>query len=122
MKNVYLGLLGKTRTKLHCESCMECVANVLTAIHRIHKWRTRGKKLVPSHESEALEDKQKFQMKTFSELPECLARIPPKITLYGLLFKYSYVGCLLLLMFSNDLLFAIKRDAWTIYASCSRLR
>ena len=28
-------------------------------IHRIHKWRTRGKKLVPSHESEALEDKQK---------------------------------------------------------------
>ena len=37
------------------------------AIHRIHKWRTRGKKLVPSHESEALEDKQKLQMKTFSE-------------------------------------------------------
>ena len=36
-------------------------------IHRIHKWRTRGKKLVPSHESEALEDKQKLQMKTFSE-------------------------------------------------------
>ena len=25
------------------------------------------KKLVPSHESEALEDKQKLQMKTFSE-------------------------------------------------------
>ena len=50
-------------------------------IHRIHKWRTRGKKLVPSHESEALEDKQKFQMKTFSELAECLAWIPPKITL-----------------------------------------
>ena len=69
-----------------------------TTLHRIHKWRTSGKKLVPSHESEALEDKQKFQMKTFSELPECLARIPPKITLYGLLFKYSYVGCLLLLM------------------------
>ena len=38
-------------------------------------------------------------MKTFSELAECLARIPPKITLYGLLFKYNYVGCLLLLMF-----------------------
>ena len=56
-------------------------------IHRIHKWRTRGKKLVPSHESEALEGKQKLQMKTFSELAECLARIPPKITLYGLLFK-----------------------------------
>ena len=63
-------------------------------IHRIHKWRTRGKKLVPSHESEALEDKQKLQMKTFSELAECLARIPPKITLYGRLFKYNYVGCL----------------------------
>ena len=58
-------------------------------IHRIRKWRTRGKKLVPSHESEALEDKQKLQMKTFSELAECLARIPPKITLYGLLFKYN---------------------------------
>ena len=55
------------------------------SIHRIHKWRTRGKKLVPSHESEALEDKQKLQMKTFRELAECLARISPKITLYGLL-------------------------------------
>ena len=82
------------------------------SIHRIHKWRTRGKKLVPSHESEALEGKQKLQMKTFSELAECLARIPTKITLYVLLFKYSYVGCLLLLMFSIDLLFAIKRDAY----------
>ena len=51
----------------------------------MHKWRTRGRKLVPSHESEALEDKQKLQMKTFSELAECLARIPPKITLYGIL-------------------------------------
>ena len=71
-----------------------------------------GKKLVPSLESEALEDKQKLQMKTFSELAECLARIPPKITFYGLLFKYNYVGCLLLLMFSIDLLFAIKRDAY----------
>ena len=47
-------------------------------IHRIHKWRTRRKKLVPSHESEALQDKQKLQMKTFSELAERLARIPPK--------------------------------------------
>ena len=82
------------------------------AIHCIHKWRTNGKKLVPSHESEALEDKQKLQMKAFSELAECLARIPPKITLYGLLFKYNYVGCLLLLMFSIGLLFAIKRDAY----------
>ena len=42
---------------------------------------------MPSHESEALEDKQKLQMKTFSELAECLARIPPKITFYGLLFN-----------------------------------
>ena len=67
---------------------------------------------MPSHESEALEDKQKLQMKTFSELAECLARIPPKMTLYGLLFKYNYVGCLLLLMFSSDLLFAIKRDTY----------
>ena len=68
---------------------------------------------MPSHESEALEGKQKLQMKTFSELPECLARIPPKITLYGLLFKYNYVGCLLLLIFSIDLLFAIKRDEFS---------
>ena len=82
------------------------------AIHRIHKWRTRGKKLVPSHENEALEDKQKLQMKTFSELAECLARIPPKITLYGRLFKYNDVGRLLLLTFSTDLLFAIKWDAY----------
>ena len=51
-------------------------------IHRIHKWRTGGKKLVPGHEREALEGKQKLQMKTFSELAGCLARIPPKITLY----------------------------------------
>ena len=51
-------------------------------------------------------------MKTFSELAECLARIPPKITLYGRLFKYSYVGCLQLLMFITDLLFAVKRDAY----------
>ena len=63
---------------------------------------------MPSHESEALEDKQKLQMKTFSELAECLARIPPKITFYGLLYKYNYVGCLLLLMFSSDLLFQSK--------------
>ena len=54
--------------------------NSIYCIHGIHKWRTRGKKLVPSHENEALEDKQKLQTKTFSELAECLARIPPKIT------------------------------------------
>ena len=63
------------------------------SIHRIHKWRTRGKKLVPSHESEALEGEQKLQTKTFSELAECLARIPPKITLYGRLFKYVSAIC-----------------------------
>ena len=90
------------------------ISRIPDTIHRIHKWRTRGKKLVPSHESEALEDKQKLQMKTFSELAECLARIPPKITFYGLLFKYNYVGCLLLLIFSSDLLFAIKRDAYIV--------
>ena len=78
-------------------------------IHRIHKWRTRAKKLVPSHESEALEGKQKLQMKTFSE---CLAQIPPKITLYGRLFKCNDLGRFLLLMFSTDLLFAIKREAY----------
>ena len=86
--------------------------SLVGCIHRIHKWRTRGKQLVPSRESEALEDKQKLQMKTFRELAESLARIPPKITLYGLLFKYNYVGCLLPLMFSSDFLFAIKRDAY----------
>ena len=75
---------------------------------------------MPSHESEALEYKQKLHMKTFSELAECLARIPPKITLYGRLFKYNYmgclklVGCLQLLMFSIDLLFAIKRDVESV--------
>ena len=69
---------------------------------------------MPSHESEALEDKQKLQMKTFSELAECLARIPPKITLYGRHLTFSYVGCLQLLMFSTDLLFAIKRDAYIV--------
>ena len=51
-------------------------------------------------------------MKTFSELAERLARIPLKITLYGRLFKYYDVGRLLLLMFSTDLLLAIKRDAY----------
>ena len=50
-------------------------------------------------------------MKTLCELAECLARIPPKITLYGRLFKYNYVGCLQPL-FSTDLLFAVKRDAY----------
>ena len=72
---------------------------------------------MPNHESEALEDKQKLQMKTFSELAKCLARIPPKITLFRPLFKYNYLGCLLVLMFSIDLLFEIKRDADRI---CSR--
>ena len=50
--------------------------------------------------------------KTFYELAECLARIPPKITLYGRLFKYNYVGCLQPLMFSTDFLFAFKSDAF----------
>jgi len=103
-------------------------------VHRIHKWRTRRKKRrldyqplfgkmrikdrtretaeIEPRKSEALKDKQKLQMKTFSELAECLALIPLKITLYGRLFKYNYVGCLELLMFSTDLLFSIKRDAY----------
>ena len=38
-----------------------------------------------SHESEALEARKKLQMKTFSDLAECLARIPPKIALFGIL-------------------------------------
>ena len=67
---------------------------------------------MPSHESEALEDKQKLQMKTFSELAECLARIPPKITLYGRLLNIITWDVFLLLMFSTDLLFAIKREAY----------
>ena len=67
---------------------------------------------MPSHEREALEGKQKLQMKTFSELAECSARIPPKITLHGRLFKYNDVGRLLLFMLSTDLLFAIKRYAY----------
>ena len=53
---------------------------------------------MPSHESEALEDKQTLQMKTLSKLAEWLARIPPKITFYALLFTYNYQGCLLLLV------------------------
>ena len=51
-------------------------------------------------------------MKTFSELAEYLVQIPPKIPLYGHLFKYNYVGCLQLLRFSTDLRFAIKRDTY----------
>ena len=60
------------RTETHRNASV--VKQKRISIHRIHKWRTRGKKLVPSHESEALEDKQKLQMnsmKTFSELAEC---------------------------------------------------
>ena len=41
------------------------------------------------YHARAREGKQKLQMKTFSELAECLARIPTKITLYGLLCKYN---------------------------------
>ena len=109
--------LVKFFKNLNIPSRWNGIINKLKSIHRIQQWRTRGKKLVPSHESEALEDKQKLQMKTFSELAECLARIPPKITLYRLLFKHNYVGCLLVFMFSIDLLVEIKRDADRI---CSR--
>ena len=45
--------------------------NVNFLVHTpIHKWQTRGKKLVTSHESEALQDKQKLQRKTSNELAE----------------------------------------------------
>ena len=71
-----------------------------SSIHHIHKWRTSGKKLVPSHKSET------------SELAECLARLPPNVTFYGLLFKYNYLGCLQPLMFITDFLFAIRMDAY----------
>ena len=57
---------------------------------------------MPSHESEALQGIQKLQMKTGNELGECLARIPPKLTLYGRFLKYNYVGCLQPYMFSTD--------------------
>ena len=75
-----------------------------------------------SHESEALEDKQKLQMKTFSELTECFNTDPPKITLYGLLFKYNYVGCLLLLMFSIDkVLIAVCNQKGRVYLKGNRI-
>ena len=61
----------KVSRALSASFCVQLVVQLFCFIHRIHKWRTRGKKLVPSHESEALEDKQKLQMKTFSELAEC---------------------------------------------------
>ena len=64
-------LKGRTETNKSIQSGQEYELSGGQFIHRIHKWRTRGKKLVPSHESEALEDKQKLQMKTFSELAEC---------------------------------------------------
>ena len=60
------------RTETHRNASV--VKQKRISIQRIHKRRTRGKKLVPSHESEALEDKQKLQMnsmKTLSELAEC---------------------------------------------------
>ena len=37
----------------------------VTDIHRIHKWRTRGKKLGPNHESEELEGKHKIANEDF---------------------------------------------------------
>ena len=46
--------------------------------------------MLPSREGEALRDKQKLQMATFSELAECLARLSPvKMTFCGLLFIYN---------------------------------
>ena len=37
-------------------------------IHRFHKWRTHGKKLVPSHENEAFQDKQLSCNKRFGRI------------------------------------------------------
>ena len=42
---------------------------LIMIIHRIHKWRTRGKKMVPSHESEAFEDEQKLHIFLFFSPP-----------------------------------------------------
>ena len=68
-------------------------------------------KLVPSHESKALQDKQFLQKKTFSELAEFLARLPPEMTLCAFLFKYDYAACLQTLMvFFPDFLWANKTD------------
>ena len=56
--------------------------------HRIHKCGHAGKNwklVIPSHESEALQDKQKLQMPTFSELDF--------LTFCRFLFKYNYVAC-----------------------------
>ena len=80
--------------------------------HTLYSQMADTREKTGAYESKALEDKQKLQMKTFSELAECLAWIPPKITLYGRLFKYNDVSRLLLLMFSTDMLIAIKRDAY----------
>ena len=67
---------------------------------------------MPSHESEALEDKHKLQMKTFSETCRVFSTDSTENNFVRTFFKYNYVGCLLLLMSSNDLLLAIKRDAY----------
>ena len=41
-----------------CLRPVPIIQNFACIIHRIHKWRTHGKKLVPNHENEALEDKK----------------------------------------------------------------
>ena len=41
-----------------CLRSVPIIQNFACIIHRIHKWRTHGKKLVPNHENEALEDKK----------------------------------------------------------------
>ena len=62
VKGVFFLLCGLVLFEFVSEFCK---AFLLTFIHRIHKWRTRGKILVPSYESEALEDKQKLANEDF---------------------------------------------------------
>ena len=51
--------------QLKAQIALVSIMSKLNGIHRIHKWRTRGKKLWPSHESEALEGKQKIANEDF---------------------------------------------------------
>ena len=66
---------------------------------RIHKWRTRGKKLVPSHESEALENKQiSGTQRQFSE--NICSEDDLRSRIFGK-FVVKFLACLPLLGFSS---------------------
>ena len=84
-----------------------------TYIHRIHKWRTRGRKLVPNHENEALEDnKHKFLTDSisFSQLTErwFLLFITFRRTFFTVT---GFLGCRQALKFTVLFPFATKRAA-----------